>query len=257
MRQYLLSLILLTTITLSSSNVLPILSINKVDSDTLLDDQEGDNTLNNKQSRINPNIFYKVFIGTSKDNLPKKSQLSRLKYLDNDNNPERNIYNGLTANEDNFDDEGFRKEQWHNYPRQLDRLHKNSFIYKELEKILHANDLEQTQHKNKVGDDVYQYTSDDILGDFDSDAIAGPLLILKIRLAYLTNNLNNHDSNRYIYTDSEPMDLSKESNDITREKYEMLDNDDKSILKVKRKGRLNKSDIEIIGNKIISINICN
>lgn len=248
MRQYLLPLILLATITLSSSNVLPILSINKVDSDTLLDDQDSDNTINNKETRINPNIFYKVFIGTSKDNTPKKSQISRFKHLESDNNPERNIYNGLISNEDNFDDEGFRKEQWHNYPRQLDRLHKNSFIYKELEKIIDANDSEQGEHKNNMGNDAYQYMSDDILSNFDSDVTAGPLLILKIRLAYLNNNLNNHVSNRYIYTNSDPMDLSKENGGITREKYEVLDNDDKSVLKVKRKGILNKSDLDILGN---------
>lgn len=245
-RQYLLPLVLLTTITLSSSNVLPIL-INKVDSDSLLDDQDSDNTFNNRQTRINPNIFYKVFIGTSKDNLPKKSQISRLKYLENDNNPDRRTFNGLIENEDNYDDEGFRKEQWHNYPRQLDRLHKNVYIYKILEKILDTDDLERPKRVDKTRHDVYQYSSDDILGNFGPDVITVPLLILKIRLAYLTDNLKNHDSNKYIYTHSDPLDLTSENDEMTSEENALLENDDKSVVKIKRNGKLTNADIQFLG----------
>ncbi|CAH2100148.1 unnamed protein product [Euphydryas editha] len=241
--QSLLPVALLTTITLSSSAVLPILSIKKLDTDSLFDDQDNDNTLKiNRLTDINPNVFYKVFIGTSKDNLQKKSHATRLKYLINDNNQEKNMFNGAIDTENNYDDDGFRKEQWHNYPRQLDRLNKNLLLNKQLQNIIDMDDL----GKLKISDDTRNfnhYLSDDAYGNFDTDIIAEPLLILKIKLAYLTKNMKNDD------TDMIPLESMTDNDDNKiREKDALLENDEKSVVKVKRKEKLNREDITFLEN---------
>ncbi|XP_047540700.1 uncharacterized protein LOC125073729 [Vanessa atalanta] len=247
-RQSLLPVVLLTTITFSSSNVLPILSINKLDTDSLLEDQDNDNTLNNNRHTNNPNVFYKVFIGTSKDNLPKKSQMTRLKYLDNDNNQERKIFNGLMDNDNNYDDEGFRKEQWHNYPRQLDRLNKNLLLDKQLQKVLNNDDMEKLKRTDD-SQNLHHYISDDIYGNFDTDVIAGPLLILKIKLAYLTNNIKNTDSNTDFYADLLPLESTTDNdNDKIKDDDALFENNEKSVVKVKRKGKLHREDLSFLEN---------
>lgn len=226
----LLPLVLLTTITLSSSNVLPILSINKLDTEALLDDQDSDNTFNNKHN-INPNIFYKVFIETPKDNTRKISQISR--YMDGDNQDAKKL-----DNEDN-DDEGFRKEQWHNYPRQLDRLNRRLDDDKELEKVL--LDTENLEAR----DDISQYMNDN-LGSYDASAIDGPLLVLKIRLAYLNDNINDADANKFEYSDLVPVKTAHTIDNV-REEDVLKANDIESFIKVKRKGNPRIEDITFLG----------
>ncbi|XP_050359712.1 uncharacterized protein LOC126779607 [Nymphalis io] len=246
-RQSLLPVVLLTTITFSSSNVLPILSINKLDSDSLLEDQDSDNTLNNNRHTDNPNVFYKVFIGTTKDNLPKKSQMARLKYLDNDNNQERKIFNGVMDNEINYDDEGFRKEQWHNYPRQLDRLNKNLLLDKQLQKALNNDDLEKLKRTDDSRN-LYHSISDDIYDNFDTNVIAGPLFILKIKLAYLTDNIKNAPVNKYLYTDFLPLESTTGTDNDKTKDDALFENDDKPVVKVKRKEKLNSDDLSFLEN---------
>ncbi|XP_023951135.2 uncharacterized protein LOC112055309 [Bicyclus anynana] len=227
MLRTLLPIVFVTTITLCSSNVLPILSINKLDTEPLLDDQDTDNTFNNKYTNVNPNIFYKVFIETPKDNTPKKPQISRSKYLDNDNNQDAKILNGKIDNEDS-DDEGFRKEQWHNYPRQLDRLNRN--VNEEFDKILlDTKDLERLKG---IDDNTPPFTDDEI-GTYGDDTFDGPLLILKIRLAYLKDDIKNVDTNKFTYSDLVPLN-SKTDN--TREENVLNANDIEPLIKVKRKG---------------------
>lgn len=225
----LLPLVLLTTITLSSSNVLPILSINKLDTEALLDDQDSDNTFNNKHN-INPNIFYKVFIETPKDNTRKISQISR--YMDGDNQDAKKL-----DNEDN-DDEGLRKEQWHNYPRQLDRLNSRLDEDMVLEKIL--LDTENLEAR----DDISQYINDNVGSLYDSSSIDGPLLVLKIRLAYLNDNINDADANKFQYPDLVPV---KTAYTIDREEDVLKANDIESFVKVKRKGKPRVEDITFSG----------
>ncbi|CAH2244542.1 jg8073 [Pararge aegeria aegeria] len=247
MRRSLLPIVLVTTITLSSSNVLPILSINKLDTEPLLDDQDNDNTFNNKYTNANPNIFYKVFIETPKDNTLKKSQISRSNYMENDSQDAK-ILNGKIDNEDN-DDEGYRKEQWHNYPRQLDRLNRDFNVLKEFDKILlDKKDLEKLKRNDDTENDINQYVNDDV-GSFDTD-INGPLLILKIRLAYLNDDINEADTNKFTYSDLIPLE-SKTDNakDNVREEENVFNaNDLDSLIKVKRKGKPRIQDITFLEN---------
>nr|XP_034841208.1 probable serine/threonine-protein kinase DDB_G0286465 [Maniola hyperantus] len=247
MRRSLLPIILVTTITLSSSNVLPILSISKLNTEPLLDDQDSDNTFNNKNTNVNPNIFYKVFIETPKANTLKKSQLSRSNYIDN-GNQDAQILNGKIDNEDN-DDEGFRKEQWHNYPRQLDRLNTDFNVQKEFDEILlDIKNLENLKRVEAARDEVNQYMHDDV-GSIGTDTIDGPLLILKIRLAYLNNNINDLDSNNYVYSDLVPLQSNTDNTkDNVREQNVLNENDIKSLVKVKRKIKSRNQDIAFLEN---------
>ncbi|XP_045761302.1 uncharacterized protein LOC123864723 [Maniola jurtina] len=247
MRRSLLPVILVTTITLSSSNVLPILSISKLNTEPLLDDQDSDNTFNNKHTNVNPNIFYKVFIETPKANPLKKSQLLRSNYMDNDNQDAK-ILNGKIDNEDN-DDEGFRKEQWHNYPRQLDRLNRNFNAQKEFDKILlDTKDLENLKRIEDSHDNLNQFMHDDA-ESIGTDTIDGPLLILKIRLAYLNNNINDVDSNNYLYSDLVPLESNTDiTKDNVREENVFNENDIESLVKVKRKMKSRNQDFAFLEN---------
>lgn len=240
--QSLLPVVLLTTITLSSSTILPILSIKKLDTDSLLEDQDSDNTLKtNRLTSINPNVFYKILIESSKDNLQKKTHPTRLKYSIDDNNQERKIFDGSIDTENNYDNEGFRKDQWHNYPRQLDRLNKNLLLNKHLENVINIDDLGKTKRSDDTRN-LYNYLNDDVYGNFDTDIIAEPLFILKIKLAYLTNNIKNDD------TDLIPLVSSTYNDDNkVKEKDAILGNDNKSVTKVKRKENFNGEDITFLG----------
>lgn len=213
-----------------------------------MEDQDSDNTLKtNRLTSINPNVFYKILIESSKDNLQKKTHPTRLKYSVDDNNQERNFFDGSIDTENNYDDEGFRKEQWHNYPRQLDRLNKNLLLNKHLEKIINIADL----GKPKSSDDtrnLYNYLNDDVYGNFDTDIIAEPLFILKIKLAYLNKNIKNDD------TDLIPLVSSANDDDNKiKENDAMLGNDDKSVTKVKRKENFNGEDITLLGKYVYVI----
>ncbi|XP_041974196.1 uncharacterized protein LOC121729675 isoform X2 [Aricia agestis] len=132
MRQSLLPLLLLTTITLSLSDVLPLTPVDQTE-EPVDGDQEYDNTFNTVDN--DRNIFYELFKGTDSDK--SKSRRKHKTY------PVK-IFNDATQSE-NYDDKGYRKEQWHNYPRQLDRLHRSSYEYPEIET---ANDFDYSE-KNK------------------------------------------------------------------------------------------------------------
>ncbi|XP_041974195.1 uncharacterized protein LOC121729675 isoform X1 [Aricia agestis] len=216
MRQSLLPLLLLTTITLSLSDVLPLTPVDQTE-EPVDGDQEYDNTFNTVDN--DRNIFYELFKGTDSDK--SKSRRKHKTY------PVK-IFNDATQSE-NYDDKGYRKEQWHNYPRQLDRLHRSSYEYPEIET---ANDFDYSE-KNKGDDPII---SEDILGT-DIDEVAGPLLILKIRLAFLTNNMKNIKSNKNYNTDSVELDssaLSKFYKDDDQKLTNRLD----SIENTKREGAI-------------------
>ncbi|CAG9575650.1 unnamed protein product [Danaus chrysippus] len=228
MHPILLPIILLTTVTLSSSNVLPILAINKLDTEPPIDDQNTDNTFKHK---VNPAIFYKVFIGTPKDNLPKKSQLSRLKTFDNDIDQILAIFEDVDNDENS---EGFRKEQWHNYPRQLDRLNKN--INEHSEKPRDDIDIEKWEPAKKR-DEVDENNHEDILERYDSGVLDGPLFILKIRLAYLTNNMNQEKYKKYLPSDIllHLLNRKNEETDDLGEYNSVSPSEVASVTKTKRK----------------------
>lgn len=208
-RQSLVPVLLLATAALSSSNVLPLLSINKLETEPLgLDRQQSDNIFSNRYQPRNilNDIFYTVSIATSPNDREHKLQLP-LQFVDVDNKVEDD--SNASNNKEKYNGEGFRKEQWHNYPRQLDRLHK--YLYE------HHN----ADKRNPDPDDPnasIDYTEDPLLENADDGkvnevrvdandepgngydtvvAVTNPFLIFKIRLACLSNKMKNDNIDKY------------------------------------------------------------
>ncbi|KAM3966597.1 uncharacterized protein ACR2FA_012132 [Aphomia sociella] len=208
MRQSLVPVILLAIVALSSSNILPIMSINELKTELGMNSQN-DNTFSNKfQNRnILNDIYYKVSIGTTNDDLfPKIRKLPELKFAEWDNNRAVNDLNNILKNGNSYNGEGFRKEQWHNYPRQLDRLHK--YLYDDNITVKRSPNPDDTadytnEYVPKILDrnndlstnEFLVYSNNDDTPNIYDAAVAttNPFLILKIRLACLSNKLENND----------------------------------------------------------------
>ncbi|KAJ2946536.1 hypothetical protein O0L34_g12591 [Tuta absoluta] len=190
MRQILVPVLLLSAVALSSSNVLPMAH----QRDLLATYGQNDNTLRHRYTKPNNNIFYKL-PGTQENN----RLMSKLaKYLRGTDKSGQHL-NDVVNEQDNYDAEGFRKKQWHNYPRQLDRLHEYLTHY-------HNGDIKRNSDLDDPGIENYDSTeSKEILpGDsstneylLDNDnfydsivAATNPLLVLKVHLACLNNRLN-------------------------------------------------------------------
>lgn len=243
-RQLLFPLLLLATTALSSSNVLPLLSINKLETEPVtFDSQQSDNIFSNKYQPRNilNDIFYTVSIAAS-SNDRNKLQFP-LPYVD-DNNKIEDDPNASNNNE-KYNGEGFRKEQWHNYPRQLDRLHK--YLYEHHNADKRNPDPDDPNISNDYTDDTaLEYTNDlkanelrintndDTRNGYDTVvAVTNPLLIFKIRLACLSNEIKNSelDKNSDLMV-SEPEYVPGNRDD---EKYlENAINPQLSVTKVKR-----------------------
>ncbi|XP_053600675.1 uncharacterized protein LOC128669689 isoform X2 [Plodia interpunctella] len=215
MRQSLVPVILLATVALSSSNVLPIMSINHLDSEPLGFNSPNANTFKDNNNILS-GLFYKISVGTSlKDHLPKVQKLPEAKFEDFDNNRGEAKLNVLSKDE-SYNGEGYRKEQWHNYPRQLDRLHNYLYgqhrtdkrnpdpdnpdngNYELVPEIHRSNDL--------TTNELLLYNNGDTQNIYDTFfPNTNPFFILKIRLACLSNKLENTDlEKKYVQTLSEP-----------------------------------------------------
>lgn len=121
-------------------------------------------------------------------------------YSNTDNNAAEE-YNSMK--DDIYDVKGFRKEQWHNYPRQLDRLHK--YLYENFnhdKRNLEPDDPSQYSDSERSPDNSNDKATNEIILDdnFDSNkpedgadkaaAIMNPLIVLKIHLACLNKDLD-------------------------------------------------------------------
>lgn len=95
----------------------------------------------------------------------------------------RNAYVGTVDRDDNYNGEGFRQEQWHNYPRQLDRLQHSPYdrnIASRVKKI-----FEPDPGRDNMPDSLINYLSTNGYVYDSFVASTSPMLILKIRLACL------------------------------------------------------------------------
>lgn len=195
MRQFIVPVLLLAAVALSSSKVLPIISTNQLESVIAVEGQQNDNIFS---SRFNPrDILNKEFY-----TIPFRVTHYTTKFNKNSNRDDE-INNNVVNDDDYYDGEGFRKKQWHNYPRQLDRLQKFLFTSHKTDKRTpetdeldnsEGNDL--TASSDRIDDDIstneYFLHSDGRHNVYDAVVAAtNPLFILKIHLACLNKGVKH------------------------------------------------------------------
>ncbi|XP_026764601.2 uncharacterized protein LOC113522945 [Galleria mellonella] len=260
MRQFLVPVILLAIIALSSSNVLPIISLYEVKTEPFDLNSQNDNIFSNKfQTRnILNDIFYNVPIGTTENN--KYAKIRKLKYDEWDNNRVENDLNNIKK-DNRYNGKGFRKEQWHNYPRQLDRLHKYLYDDNIIDKR-NSNPEDTTDYMDELEpkfldrnndlttNEFLIYNNGDEPNIYDAAiATTNPFLILKIRLACLSNKLESIDLSKDISTI-----LSEPSSSIDKKEEEKIFanelNPSVDAVKVKRENLSESPEKELTENDL-------
>lgn len=196
-------IILLTAVALSSSNVI----LNLPDTNHRLRGQYNDNIYLNDNREIN-NIVCSDLI----DALALCKLLELKNYINGDNNKIRKeSLNDIVIEKDiNYNGKGFRKEQWHNYPRQLDRL--QNFLY-EHHKPDYGDKNGISEKESRIKHEIPSHNRDvrnDIKGieiptvdlnkdDLDTTGVRiNPLFILKIQLARLNSVITNKNRNNIL-----------------------------------------------------------
>ncbi|KAF9416688.1 hypothetical protein HW555_006001 [Spodoptera exigua] len=234
MGQYIVPVLLLAIVALSSSNgnVLPI-SINDFNREQLGYDSQNDNIFSDRYERRNVlDQIYKMYV--AQENKAGSINDLQPKYADVDNNQNDDIFNILSKN-DNYNGEGFRKEQWHNYPRQLDRLH--NFYGRDTDKRNFDPDPNKERYTEEVAPDrtneIYLDSKPATNNVYDAVVAApNPLLILEMRLACLNKDIGNANAQF-----GNLIDAGLETN--MREDYKnefRNENPEVSVIKVKREG---------------------
>lgn len=216
------------------------------------DGQTNDNTFRN----IYSTIFCKEVSGISNvdNSLQPCSYYRQRGYQVGDN---RRTYEGTPDKDYKYNGEGFRKEQWHNYPRQLDRLQHSPY---DRNKPYVKRNFEPDDYEGSVDSppdslskylttNEYVLTNDAPQNVYDSlVASTGPLLILKIRLACLNSGKVNRslaDAARDIMARLETNDQRKNIND-----KELREQPNEEIVPSKRDASSKEQDIQILGKKI-------
>ncbi|XP_059047499.1 uncharacterized protein LOC131842944 [Achroia grisella] len=262
MRQFLVPVILLAIIALSSSNVIPIMSLYQHKTEPFHYSSQDDNILSNKFH--NRNILNEIFYNQpmrimDKEKYLKVRKLPLLKYSQWDNNEDHTDLN-IIKKDDSYNGEGYRKEQWHNYPRQLDRLHKyllnnvdkrNSNSDDTADYISEIDPKTLDRSNDLTTNEFLVYNNNDDSPNIYDTAVAttNPFLILKIRLACLNNKLENTDFTRDIGTilSEAPQSIDK------KEEEKILTNDlNPSIdaVKVKRENLNESREKELTDNAL-------
>ncbi|RVE43513.1 hypothetical protein evm_011847 [Chilo suppressalis] len=250
-RQSLVPVLLLATVAISTSNVLPVLSINQLETEPA----DFDGQLNDNIFRINRNeprnilndIFYTISITTPQNN----RQIKELQYVDIDNNNKPEDESNIMNREDVYNGEGFRKEQWHNYPRQLDRLHEYLNTNKRTpdpDDPYDDNDgTPEPNQNNEVNTNEFHLTTKDENGYESVIAATNPFLIFKIHLACLNDKLKNTNINSATdYMSSEPEYIPNDKKEI----YESVINPEVSVTKVKREEEHSPQSTGVSDNSI-------
>lgn len=204
MRHQLLPILVLTAVAFSSSNLI-------IDSKSYKG-YGNDNTVLTDDS----DLFHKIVCDDDASDMNPETiaicNVIKVKnYINTDNNNVFKTLNGaISKDNENYNGKGFRKEQWHNYPRQLDRLQK--FLYerdkRDDEKEINfeygpeptadynVNEIYpeyRDSDSNEIGtNEILLPSNDDDTRDIYDTVVtsSNPLLILKIRLACLSNTLD-------------------------------------------------------------------
>lgn len=250
MGQYIVPVLLLAIVALSSSNVLP-RSINDFNREQLGYDSQNDNTFSDRNERRNIlDQIYKMYVAQQLK--PESINDLQPKYADVDNNQDDDIFNILNK-DDNYNGEGFRKEQWHNYPRQLDRLH--NFYGRDTDKRNFDPDPNKEQYTEEVAPDrtneIYIDSKPATNNVYDAVVAApNPLLILEMRLACLNKDIGNANA-QY----ANLIDGGLETNVREDDKNEFRnENPEVSVIKVKREGVTSSQSNESTGeSKMLKI----
>lgn len=259
MRQSFVAVLLLTTVALSSSNVLPVLSLAQIKAEPFNFDQQYDNILisNNKfQTRDIINDKYTPY--TVKDDVQTRIKRLQIDYIDTENNPIDELYS-IIEKDNNYNGEGFRQEQWHNYPRQLDRLNNYLEDHRNADKRNldpdgpkkeeYSENIPNDKDKNNMITNGFQIDINPETRNFYDAVVSAtnPLLVLKIRLAYLSSNLASADAKQYrdlissVKSNNENLS-AKEENGFENEINPTL-----NMIKVKREGVNIDEDNDIAG----------
>ncbi|XP_004928574.1 uncharacterized protein LOC101745341 [Bombyx mori] len=135
MLQAIIPVLVLATAALSSSNILPLLSKNQLETEPFdLNDLQNDNIFSSQFHNIKlPGSLYLSPQSEVQDDINLELKKSELQFPDPKNDEWLTNLNIINKKE-NYNDEGFRQEQWHNYPRQLDRLHKYLYEHYNVDK---------------------------------------------------------------------------------------------------------------------------
>ncbi|KAI5642479.1 hypothetical protein NE865_05506 [Phthorimaea operculella] len=250
MRQILVPVLLLSAVALSSSNVLPTAHRRG----PLATYGQNDNTLRHRYTKPNNNIFY-TLSGTPENN----RLMSKLAIYLRGTDKTGEHFNDVVNEQDNYDVEGFRKEQWHNYPRQLDRLHEYLTHYHNGNMKRNSDlddpgiDYDPTESKEILPGDSstneYLLDSNDNVYDTIVDA-TNPLLVLKVHLACLSNRLKNKRQNVELEEFRTQFNNEKETNGVEEN---LFTNEINPAAKVKREGITSQgtenSDVNTPGKK--------
>ncbi|GBP41721.1 hypothetical protein EVAR_33712_1 [Eumeta japonica] len=153
------------------------------------------------------NKLFKTVVCQEKDG-PHCKFLAISDNLNTDNNlPEIDILrDDFIDKEDNYNGEGFRQEQWHNYPRQLDRLQEFPYERHKLRiGIDNTNrDNDSENEYNFIAQDE-QNAPNEIFTDTDMDLYSvygkvmmpiDPFFVLKIKLSSLSQSLADESNTR-------------------------------------------------------------
>ncbi|KAJ0181053.1 hypothetical protein K1T71_003138 [Dendrolimus kikuchii] len=266
MRQSLVPVLLLAAVALSSSNILPVLSISQIKAEPFsFDNQQNDNIFisdNRFQTRDILKDKYLKTPHTDEDDIQTRIKRLQFDYIDTDSNPTDDLYSIMDKN-NNYNGEGFRQEQWHNYPRQLDRLNNYLEDHQNADKRnLDPDDLSKEDYpEDTISDNKFRDKSNMIANEFQIDinpdtrnfydavvAATNPLLILKIRLAYLSSNLVSADAKQY----QDLISRVKSNNENLRAKEENVFengiNPTLNMNKVKREGVNTAEDNDVAEN---------
>lgn len=246
MQKLLVPILVLTAVALSSSNVVPVMTMHQLNAVPIgYNYQENDNTFSSKHHNRNKQnaILFNVDVEPEIDKISAN-------YVDNSDDFSMN-------NDDNYDVKGFRKEQWHNNPRQLDRL--NRYLYQHQSTDKRNLDPDEPESDSVASNYRNQEVFDDTLNDYDPEnepdtrttnheaemaaAVINPLLIFRIHLACYNNNKA-----------AKPTRL--ETDDLDNERLQNFNNNENSFsnevnpgpnqIKVKREDKINSegNDIE-------------
>lgn len=243
MRNLAVPVLLLATVALSSSNILPILSMREKP-ELRGYGQSNDNIFSNKHQNTGDmsDLIFKMDIANRKPLDIHK--LYQEESFNTDNNAAEE-YNTMKDDGDNYDVKGFRKEQWHNYPRQLDRL--NKYLYEHFnsdKRNLDPDDPGEYSDMEETAESPNDLSSNEINSDDSSDsqkpineadkaaAIMNPLIVLKIHLDYLNKDVDfgefsdrtsGLEDNKLIWNENDDYNLNGENPKL-------------NLVKVKREG---------------------
>lgn len=243
---------MLTTVALSASDVLPILPDRNTVQVFNIDDQSDNNIYSNsyQDSDLPNSIFYNNAAAGDRYVSPPNFRDDNLS-MNNDNyNLDEGDLNENYVKEDNYDDKRYRKEQWHNYPRQLDRLQNSKHTRDETDEVA----IPKPSFSKPIDGHFDDYSTNEFrVESTDGDrnvyenvvAATNPFLVLKVQLMYLRDDADGEDSNQYpnLYLLQSETDQSKNVQDNNN--Y-MKDIESKSnLVKVKREEPTNDDDNEI------------